>query len=162
VKKKSHALLLGLGSPILSDDGVGLRIAEALKGRIDGLDTEKSAFANLEILEKARGYSLLFVVDALLDEGSSIGELRLVSPWEAGRHTASSHGLDLISVLELGRSLFGQEMPQLARIYGITAGCEIAFGKELTPALAGLFPGLVEAVAHDIRAFLAAADRKGQ
>ncbi|MDI6795937.1 MAG: hydrogenase maturation protease [Desulfatibacillaceae bacterium] len=162
MKEPSRALLMGLGSPILSDDGVGIHIAEALNGRIEGLDTASSPFANLEILEKARGYSLLFVVDALLDAGGSIGELRVVSPWEAGRHTASSHGLDLISVMELGRSLLGEEMPQLARIYGVTAGCEIAFGKELTPALAGFFPGLVEAVGHDIRGFLAAADRKGR
>lgn len=154
MKKKSHALLLGLGSPILSDDGVGLRIAEALKGRIDGLDTEKSAFANLEILEKTRGYALLFVADALLDVGGSVGELHLVSPWEAGRHTASSHGLDLISVLELGRSIYGSDMPQIARIYGITAGCEIAFGRELSPVMERLFPEIVESVARDIRAFM--------
>jgi hydrogenase maturation protease len=49
-------LILGMGNPILSDDGVGLVIARALEGRIEGARIETSPIIGLGLLDMVTGY----------------------------------------------------------------------------------------------------------
>jgi len=46
-------LILGLGNPILSDDGVGFRVAEELKGRLNKqvITVREASAAGLDLLD---------------------------------------------------------------------------------------------------------------
>ena len=59
------ALILGMGNPILSDDGVGLAMAEMLKDRICGVDVAASAMIGLSLFDLITGYDVIFIVDAM-------------------------------------------------------------------------------------------------
>ena len=53
-----RTLILGLGNPILSDEGVGLRVARALEGRLrqPEIIVLETSMASLDFLNLLAGY----------------------------------------------------------------------------------------------------------
>ena len=49
--RKNNTLILGLGNPILSEDGIGLLITKNIDGKITGADTASITLAGLELLD---------------------------------------------------------------------------------------------------------------
>ena len=143
-------LILGMGSPILSDDGVGLLIARALEGKIPNADIVTTSMVGLNLLDQIIGYEKLFLIDALLPGTGSFGEFRKLKPNEGTLHLFSSHGLDFFQLFELGRKL-GFAMPELGGIYGIEIGSPVFFGEELSPELAEKLPSLIRSITQDIQ-----------
>jgi hydrogenase maturation protease len=127
-------LVLGIGNPILSDDGVGLFIAQSLKGELEGVDVIAADVSGLNLLDLIHGYDQLFVIDALTTRGTAFGTLKKLPEGEGGCHFFSSHGLGFFEIMEFGRAL-GLKIPELASVYGIEIGEEVAFGRDLSPAL---------------------------
>ena len=130
----SKTLILGLGNPILSDDGIGLVVAERLKGRVGGVDVISTPLTGLHLLDLMVGYDALFLIDAMITTESPPGELKFISPDEVSLPTLSSHGFNLLEILKLGKKL-GLSVPELKWVYGITIGTEPAFGEELSSEL---------------------------
>jgi hydrogenase maturation protease len=146
-------LILGMGNPILSDDGVGLCIARALEGKIPNARVVTTQMVGLNLLDHLRGYEKLFLIDALVSGKNVPGELKKVPSGEGTRHLFSSHGLDFFDLLELGKNL-GLQMPEVAGIYGIEIENPVSFGDELSPPLLEKLPGLIHSIAEDIRSSL--------
>ena len=149
-----RTLILGMGNPILSDDGVGLFIAGQLEGKIPDVDVITTAMAGLNILDLVIGYDKIFVIDAVLTDGRSLGNLKKLTENEGSLHLFSSHGLNLPELLRLGREL-GYKMPDVVAIYGIDIGNEIAFGEALTPELRRKMTSVVDEILQDIKSSLA-------
>ena len=149
-----RTLILGMGNPILSDDGVGLFIARQLEGKIPGVDVITTAMAGLNILDLVIGYDKIFVIDAVLTDGRSLGNLKKLTENEGSLHLFSSHGLNFPELLRLGREL-GYKMPDVVAIYGIDIGNEIAFGEALTPELRRKMTSVVDEILQDIKSSLA-------
>ena len=149
-------LILGMGNPILSDDGVGLTAAAWLRGRIPGADVASSAMIGLSLFDLIVGYDTLFIIDAMTTRGGKPGDLKKIGPddRQGTLHLFSSHGLNIFELMELGARC-GYDMPRLAAVYGIEIGDEVAFGKELSPALASKLPAIVEGIIDDITDVLA-------
>ena len=120
-------LLLGMGSPILSDDGVGLFVARALKGRIPGLLVSETHVTGLGLLDLIDGTEKLFLADAMIREESEPGEVLIFPPSTGTLHLASSHGMDFADLLEMGRNAM-LDMPREVTVYGITISTPVAFG----------------------------------
>lgn len=133
---KSSALILGLGNPILSDDGIGILIAQRLAERIPGADVATSACVGLDLLELVTGYHHLFVIDAIAVPDGRPGTLQKLTPEDGTAHLFSSHGINFWEILELGRQL-GRPIPEDVVIYGIEIGSEIPFGEDLSAAMEG-------------------------
>jgi hydrogenase maturation protease len=148
-------LILGMGNPILSDDGVGLLAAEKLRHRIPGADVASSAMIGLSLFDMIIGYDTLFIIDAMTTRNGKLGELKKIG--EDDRHGTlhlfSSHGLNLFELMELGVRC-GYDMPRLSAVYGIEIGNKVAFGETLSPALNEKFPAIVEEIIDDINIVL--------
>jgi hydrogenase maturation protease len=72
-------LVLGVGNPILSDDGVGIHVARELKKRkAKGIDVEELAASGLEFLDVVRGYDKVIIIDAIQTKGGKPGELHIL------------------------------------------------------------------------------------
>jgi hydrogenase maturation protease len=125
----SKTLILGLGNPILSDDGIGLVVAERLKGRVGGVDVISTPLTGLHLLDLMVGYDALFLIDAMITTESPPGELKFISPDEVSLPTLSSHGFNLLEILKLGKKL-GLSVPELKWVYGIAIGKDPSFGEE--------------------------------
>ncbi|MGA9110002.1 MAG: hydrogenase maturation protease [Smithella sp.] len=148
-------LILGMGNPILSDDGVGLLAAEKLLDRIPGTDVASSAMIGLSLFDLIIGYDTLFIIDAMTTRAGKLGELKKIG--EDDRHGTlhlfSSHGLNIFELMELGVRC-GYDMPRLSAVYGIEIGHEVAFGEALSPTLNEKLCAIVEEIIDDINSIL--------
>jgi hydrogenase maturation protease len=143
------ALILGMGNPILSDDGVGLHVARALDGRFAGTDVCTSALIGLGLLDIVAGYDQVFVIDAIQDGSRPQGTVVKLATGEGALHLFSSHGMHFFEILQLGKDV-GIAVPEVAGIYGVVIGPECPFGEGLSPLLAGQQVGIVRQIAEDV------------
>jgi hydrogenase maturation protease len=142
-------LILGMGNPILSDDGVGLHIARALDGRFAGTDVRTSALVGLDLLDIVADYDRVFVIDAIQDRGQSPGTVMKLEAGEGTLHLFSSHGMHFFEILQLGKDA-GIAVPEVAGIYGVTIGMDCPFGEALSPLLARRQAEIVRQIAADV------------
>ena len=64
VRRESDVVVVGLGSPIMCDDAVGLRVSEAIEAMcLDGVDCCQEAVGGLDILPVIHGYRYAVIVD---------------------------------------------------------------------------------------------------
>ncbi|GAB4257658.1 MAG: hydrogenase maturation protease [Deferrisomatales bacterium] len=142
-------LVLALGNPILTDDGVGLAVARELEGRLAGADVTTATMVGLDLLELVRGYDRVFLVDALTTRGGRPGEVHELTPEDGTLHLFSSHGVNFFDLLELGRRL-GEPVPEVAGVYGIEIGEEVAFGHALSPEVEAGVARAVERICREV------------
>jgi len=138
----SSTLVLGMGNPILSDDGVGLLVAERLRGASlpAGVEVLQSEVAGLRLLELVRGFTRVIIIDALkspAEAGRAPGEIVRceAKDFKGGQRYGSAHSIGLGTVLELGDRL-GCDMPREVVVYAIEAVDVETFGEELSPPVA--------------------------
>lgn len=143
-------LILGLGNPILTDDGIGLILTENLEGKFPGADTTSIILAGVELLDILAGYDHVFLIDAATGTGGEFGELKEISDGKGALHLFTSHGVNFFDLLKLGRDM-GLKMPEPAAVFGIEIGNATDFGTALSPALHSALPSLEEAITKRIR-----------
>lgn len=145
-------LVLGLGNPILTDDGVGIRVAEELENRINSGDADviAASLAGLDLLETLTGYQRVIIIDAL-QTGGAPGEIYRLDPeaFQSTIHAASPHDVNLATALELGKRL-GLELPQIIDIFAIEAADIVSFSEKCTPEVAKAIPICVEMVLKEL------------
>ena len=143
--KKSRILVIGLGNPILGDDGVGWKVAEEVKKQLPSdmpVDMECLSLGGISLMEHLIGYDRAILVDAFaLDEPiGSILVLKLSDlPNYSAFHTTSPHDTSLQNAIELGRSV-GAYLPYDIMIVGIATKHVYDFSNELSPPVAETVP----------------------
>ncbi len=118
-----RTLVIGVGNLIRCDDGAGIHVVHRIRERTAGIDTLDVALGSIEILEAMKGYDRVIIVDAI-ETGAEPGTVFHVniSCDEKPPVITHSHGVDLVTTIELGRRLFPDEMPGDIRVIGIEAG----------------------------------------
>lgn len=153
----SGTLILGLGNPLLSDDGAGVRVAERLRadGLPPGVEVVEAGTSGLAILDLVVGYDRLVVVDAI-DAGRPPGTVLELDRDElerlASHHAVSPHDADLLTTLRLGREL-GLRVPVEVWCVAVQVEDVVTLAERCTPAVEAALP---RAAAAALR--LAAAD----
>jgi hydrogenase maturation protease len=143
------SLILGMGNPILSDDGVGLYVARALDGRFAGVDVRTCTLVGLGLLDIMADYDQVFVIDAILDGSRPPGTVVKLAAGEGALHLFSSHGLHFFEILQLGKDS-GVAVPKVAGIYGVVIDPECPFGEALSPLLARRQAEIVRQIVADV------------
>ncbi len=149
-----RTLVLGMGNPILSDDGVGLLVARALEHQIPDVDVVTTELVGLNVLDMLVGYDHVFLIDAATTRDKSVGELHRLKEGEGSLHLFSSHGVNFPELIQLGKE-FGYKMPEVVAIYGIEIVEEAFFGEGLSPDLAQKLDSIIETIKGDIESSLA-------
>jgi hydrogenase maturation protease len=144
-------LLLGLGNDLLSDDGVGLLIAAALRERMANqkdLTVLETAEMGLSLLDLVTGYDSLVLVDAVQTGKASAGSVHELDDASLPSVPAiSPHFLGIGEALALGHRL-GIPVPSQVQIFAIEVQDPFTVGTRLTPPLAAALPGIVERIAN--------------
>jgi len=147
----SKTLILGLGNPILTDDGVGIHVVRAVAASLPHKDlafAEASA-GGLRLLDVLAGYNHAILVDAIQTSGGRPGEIYLLHPNDlrASLHSGSTHDLSLPGALTLGRQL-GMALPtdDALVIVAIEAEDVLTFGETCTPAVQAAIPQAVQMI----------------
>jgi hydrogenase maturation protease len=159
-------LVLGLGNPILRDDGVGWRVVEAAErrwhdpGATGAVRFELVALGGLALMETLVGCDHAILVDATQTPGGVPGTLYalelddLPTLHANAMHVNAVHDASLADALELGRRL-GAHLPKRIAIIAVEAENVLDFGEALSPRVAGCVGRAAEMVLAEIDAILA-------
>ncbi len=141
--RPSSILVLGLGNPILGDDGVGWRVAEevraALAERNDaGIEIDCASLGGLSLMERVLGYSRVILIDAMETGEGTVGQVEAF-PLEALPnpmlgHTSSAHDTSLLTALSAAQAM-GQPIPGRIDMVAIEVRQSYDFSEELTPPI---------------------------
>jgi hydrogenase maturation protease len=143
-----HTLVLGLGNPILRDDGVGWRVVAQVErvATIDGVEFDCAALGGLALMERLIGYRRALLVDSMQTDGGPPGQVRRLSVEDLPTmHSGSVHDASLKTALQLGRRL-GAQLPEDILIIGIEAGEVLDFGETLSPPVEAAVPVAVDMI----------------
>lgn len=143
-----RSIVIGVGNPLLGDDGVGIRVARELSRRFDnhaGVAVTELYAGGLRLMETMVGFDRALVVDAMVTGACPPGSVRCFAPEELGatRNLRCAHDTSLPAALAMGEML-GLALPREIRIWGVEAACCEEFGETLTAPVEGAVPGLVE------------------
>ena len=147
-------LILGLGNPILSDDGVGLQVAAELKSRLNQREVtiiETSMSAGLDLLEQLVGYDRVIIIDAIQTVSGKAGQIYRLDPeaFNETRHAATPHDVNFATALELGNRLC-LDMPRQIVVFAIEVADANTFSEECTPDVRQAIPVCVEMVVREL------------
>ena len=159
--QEPRVLVVGLGNPILGDDGVGWRVADEVSRQLadSHVEVDRLALGGLSLMERLVGYDEVIIVDAIQTEGGQIGEvsrydLNALPDLSAG-HTTAVHDTSLQTALTLGRQM-GVKLPEHIQIVAVEAARVYDFSDEMTPAVATAVPLAVQLVLEIVQEIEAA------
>ncbi len=146
-------LVLGLGNPLMGDDGVGLAALHRLKQgyalsrEVELLDGGTWGMNLLPVLEDHRSVVLLDAINVGARPGSLVELERAALP-RYFQHKLSPHQIDLREVLALME--WRGTMPETLVTLGIQPE-QVELGYGLSPAVEATLPDLVELAAARLR-----------
>lgn len=142
--------ILGCGSPLMGNDGVGLKVIETLKKteleELEGLDIEDAGVCGLDLLNLLDGARKIIIVDAILAD-SPAGSVHRIKGRDlikgAEFHPlVSVHDLTITDVLKIGEQI--QTLPEIV-VIGIEIG---TLATEITQEIS---PDVLEGVDEAIK-----------
>ena len=163
-------LIVGLGNPILGDDGVGWHVAKQVEHQLDrprNLDSDNTTHSsqrfNIEIdylslgglalMERMIGYKDVYIVDAVRF-GGEIGSVVCLQsselPYNNISHLSSAHDTTLQNALEVGKSM-GAALPDKITIIGIEILPTYQFSDQLSKPVSESVPKAVNLIMELIK-----------
>lgn len=140
-------LVVGLGNPVLGDDGVGWRVAEAVESRLHtngksssiDIDIEFLSLGGLSLMERLIGFERVILIDAINTGQGQEGDIYSFNlqdlPSMDTSHLSSTHDTSLQNALKVGHSL-GAELPEQIHVIAIEARNMFEFSELLSPPVA--------------------------
>jgi len=147
-------LLIGLGNPILGDDGIGWKVVEEVESRIlpesqPIIEIDYLSLGGLALMERLTGYKQAIIVDAILSGNNPSGTVSVHNlaelPDHSNGHTASSHDTSLQTAIKMAQEL-GEKLPENIIVVGIEAKNVYDFTDTFTPQVEAAIPEAVEIV----------------
>ncbi len=131
-------LILGMGNPILSDDGAGIRAVQeiakrTLKKDIEIKETNVGGFA---VIDEIVGYRNVVIVDAVKTKDGKPGSIYRFTPadFKATVHLSTPHTINFATAMALAEK-YGYDLPESIEIYGIEVEDTTSFGESCSPRI---------------------------
>jgi hydrogenase maturation protease len=140
--------IIGLGNPILGDDGVGWRVAEniaKLTANQPDVEIDCVSLGGLSLMERLTGSERTILIDAIFTGKKPVGSISQLTlndlPDLTAGHSASVHDTSLRNALKVGRSMsIPLPKDENVIIIAIEAKNVYDFTEELSPAVAAAVP----------------------
>ncbi len=140
-----RTVILGIGNTILSDEGVGVRAAEALQAAFhipEDVEVIDGGTAGMELLDPLTGVDLLLVLDAVKAKRAP-GELVVLAGKEVPVFFRAKLSPHQVSICDVLASLeFAGSPPKDIVLIGVEPE-SFELGMELTPRIAAAVPAMV-------------------
>jgi len=142
-----NTLILGVGNPILTDDGVGIKIAQKLKEENPELEVVETSEAGIALLDLIAGYDKLIIIDSIKTEQGKPGQVYKLGleDLKPAMDFSSSHGIDIATALELGQRL-GYKMPKYISLYAVEIRDNTTFGEKCTQEVEERMPFITKQI----------------
>jgi hydrogenase maturation protease len=148
-------LVIGLGNPILGDDGVGWKVAEEVERLCPtspvapDIEVDYLSLGGLSLMERLIGSDRAIIIDAISLEGAREGQVVVFSldelPDRSAGHITAAHDTSLPTAIAVGRSM-GAHLPDEVMVVGIQAYNLFEFSEELSPPIAAAVPEAAQRV----------------
>lgn len=142
-------LVIGLGNPILGDDGVGWVVAreveEHLRREGEKFEVDYLSLGGLSLMERLVGYKKIILIDSLTTGKHPQGEVITFTLEDlvdlTSGHTAAAHDTSLKTALVAGRQL-GVDLPEDRDVHVVAVESPHVYDIQegLTPAIAAAVP----------------------
>ena len=151
-------VVVGLGNPILTDDAAGIRISEIVQQKIDRLTLPfyvtvricQDEVGGWDIIDRAEGFDILILVDAMTDPALKPGELKWYPHGAFSSIRLSGiHSMDVFTALEFAGK-HGAKMPEKVLVLGVGVKDIHTFSEECTPEVAAAIPEGADKVLRQI------------
>lgn len=150
----SRTLIVGLGNPIVTDDGVGPRVAAELRSRISqpGVTIREASVGGLGLLDLVVGYDRAIIIDAIQTSGGRPGQIYRIDPadFDGTRHAASPHDAKFSTALKYGKKV-GKKIPRRIDVFAIEAVDVTTFHEGCTPEVERAIPKCVELILEELK-----------
>ena len=153
-----RVLVLGVGNPLMSDDGVGQRLLAALAERapaLDGVEFLDAGTLGLMLLPRVEQCDALLALDAA-NLGGEPGDVRVMEGDALDAFVrapgCSVHELGLRDLLDAAR-LTGS-LPARRALVGVQPG-SLGWGMALSPAVEATLPAATDAARRILESWLA-------
>jgi len=146
-------LVMGVGNPLMRDDGIGPRVIEMLRAGYtfpDNVDVVDAGTMSFMILDLLRGIDRLIIIDAVRDTGEPPGTVLRMTPEEIAPNQIahSLHDVRLVDVLQAA-DLMGSTPETIA--FGIQIEAIEEWVLELSAPLEAAVPIAAGAVLEELQ-----------
>ena len=150
-----RTLIIGLGNPILGDDGVGWVVADKVQAALSNpqsaildpqsVEVDCASLGGLSLMERLTGSERVILVDAIFTGTQPVGTVSRFSltdlPDLSAGHSASAHDTSLQNALHVGRDMhILLPKDEAVDIITIEAEAVYDFSQELSLAVAEAVP----------------------
>ena len=115
--------IIGVGNPMMADDGIGPRLISELEGSVSGVDLIDIGTGGMQLVHVLARYDSVVIIDAA-EMGLAPGEYRVFSPGDVvsfkETRSYSLHDWDLMRSIEISRQL--GEAPEKILIFAVQPG----------------------------------------
>jgi len=148
-------LVLGVGNPLMRDDGVGPRVIELLRAGFtfpEGVEVVDAGTMSFMILDLLRGVDRLIIIDAVRDTDEPPGTVFRMTPDEIAPNQIahSLHDVRLVDVLQAAE-LMGSTPETIA--FGVQIEAIEEWVLELSEPVEAAVPLAAAAVLEELRAY---------
>ena len=141
-------MILGLGNPILGDDGIGCAVAEFIGNRLgtgSGVTILSTSVSLIRLVDEISGHHRLIVIDSITTGRAEPGVLMEIEFRKRSSSPISAHHFSIEQLQDIGNAL-GLSMPEYVKIYGIEIIRPEVYEDSLSPALGKLLPEFAEEI----------------
>ena len=152
-RRSDTVLIIGLGSPIMTDDAIGLEVVQEIEDmHLEGVETRQEAVGGLDIIPLMWGYRNVIIVDAIQTEMYEPGTIMFFDPedFDETIGDASAHDINLATAMRIGREMEPEMMPDKVCFIAIEAEDIGTVNEGMTPRLVEAKPSAVRAVLHQL------------
>lgn len=154
--RKVPIAVVGLGSPIMSDDAVGLRVSQAIEDmHLGDVECYQEAVGGLDILPVIHGYRFAVIVDAIQTGEYGPGTVLIFSEsdFDDKINEAATHDVNLPTAMKIGRQMDPDIMPEKVMFVAIEVEDIKTVSETMTPAVEEAVESAKNAVLHLIGQF---------
>jgi len=146
-------LIYGVGNPYRRDDRIGLEIADILNEKInkENITIRSGSIDGMAMLDEIMGFDKVIFVDSIKTRDGTPGDIYriTVEQLQENRDLSSSHGIDFLTAVRLGRK-FGYTMPEQVLVYAIEIEDNESYKEECTEKVRSSIPEIVQSIMNEI------------
>jgi len=148
-------IILGIGNPILGDDGVGVHVANELKKCINNpsIIIDEATTGGMNLLDLILGYDKAIIIDSVKTKDGENGEVKRIPLSDfSTMHSCNPHDVSLIEAIDMAKKMRENRIPQKIIVIGVMMKeipCQ--FGEKLSKKIAATIPKAVELTLKEIK-----------
>jgi len=158
--KNAEWLILGVGNPILSDDGVGIHVVRELQmkySNIPNIELDEIDTGGLSLAERFVGYKKVVMIDALALQDGKPGAVRrlTIENFMSTKRMYCAHDCNLATAYDVLKEELGEDkLPDEVIIIGIEIENFDSFSEILSEKVAKAVPKAIKMVEKELEKIL--------